>query len=329
MPTTPSRWFQTTPAPMPTAAITPRPAEGFTITQYEALQNDILIAVQQAEGLVFDYRDPKGERLARSYLYKLRLLKGRIETARKDAKAYALEYGKQVDRRAKDMTGEIVALISPHQEALDAIAQEEAQRVAQHQAVIGRIINLRRTDDLPDPFHVETLERNLALARGIKIDAQLEEFQNEAQTEQDATVAALTAAIDHARQVQADRAEAQRLEAERAEAQREADRKAGAEQERARAAAQAERAAQALQAAEREREAQAQRATEAEAQLEAQRQQQQEAEARAAAKRAAARERLIFELLEALARKSPSEAAEAIADGTLHPAVQVNWGADW
>jgi hypothetical protein len=122
----------------PSLAVEPK---AISISQYEALNSDIEIAKQ---GVVesFDYNDPKGEKAARSYIAGLRKIRSRIESARKEAKSYALEYGRAVDGQAKALEAEILGLIEPHQQALDEIAQREKDRVARHEARLQEITSL-------------------------------------------------------------------------------------------------------------------------------------------------------------------------------------------
>ena len=50
---------------------------------------------------VFDYEDPKGNKDARSHVYKLRQTKSAVEMARKEEKAESLAYGRRVDEQAQ------------------------------------------------------------------------------------------------------------------------------------------------------------------------------------------------------------------------------------
>lgn len=82
------------------------------------------------EKAVFDYEDPKGNKEARSHIYKLRQTKSAVEKARKDQKAAALEYGRVVDSEAKEISSEIQGMIDIHHKPLEEIEQREARRVA-------------------------------------------------------------------------------------------------------------------------------------------------------------------------------------------------------
>lgn len=112
-------------------------ANTIVISQYQVLLDDIAEA-QAAAVPSFDYATKAGSSAARSYIFKLRKLRGRIETARKEAKSYALEYGKRVDSQAKELSSQVDALIAPHQSSLDEIAAREAARVAAHQLRLDR-----------------------------------------------------------------------------------------------------------------------------------------------------------------------------------------------
>ncbi len=113
------------------------------ISQYEAIKNNIIIAEKESAGLTFNYRDPKENTAARSRVFGLRKIKGQIEKARKEAKAYALDYGRRVDTAAAELETKVEALILPHETEIKKIDAEEAARKAKHQAVIHRMVNLR------------------------------------------------------------------------------------------------------------------------------------------------------------------------------------------
>ena len=259
--------------------------DAIVISQYQVLLDDIQEA-QSNKVESFDYESPKGNKAARSYIYSLRLLRGRIESAHKDAKAYALEYGRKVDSQAKELSSQVEALILPHQEAIDTIARREAVRLGEVAA---------DADSAQIKAQLKQLERETLVG--------LEEFEGK-----------VAAAVTRSRQA----LQSALTLAEAAEAQAEA--KAAA------ATAQAQAAAQAQANAER-------RAAEAEAQA---------ATAVQATRRTilpepvidwvppvqptpAALEHFIERLLESMGGKSRDAIAEAIALGTLHPAVRVDW----
>lgn len=88
---------------------------------------------------VFDYESPKGNKEARSHVYKLRQTKAAVDKARKEEKAASLEYGKKVDAEAKEIIGEIEQMIAVHQTPLDEIDSREAARKQRHIDAIDRV----------------------------------------------------------------------------------------------------------------------------------------------------------------------------------------------
>jgi hypothetical protein len=252
----------------PSLAVEPR---AISISQYEALTSDIEIARQGAVES-FDYEDPKGDKAARSYIAGLRKIRSRIESARKEAKSYAFEYGRAVDVQGKALEAQILGLIEPHQQALDAIAQREKDRVAGHEQRLQSII------DTVQHFSVEgRTSAAIADAMGWLSEtetADMEEFRDAADVE---------IANGH-RLLSALRAAA--VEREKREAPEAAIRR---------------------QAKEQKRRAQLQR------------------EAKQAVRYAQARLRdeLVLEVARVMEGKRQLEVANAIVDGTLHPAITV------
>lgn len=308
--------------------------ETSAISRWEALAHDIAIASEQAEAKVFDYRSEYDNKAARSWVAQLRRLKGSIERARKDAKAVHLQRGREVDETAKTLESAVAALIEPHQLALDAIVAEEQARIHGHQMVLQRIQQL--TENIIDSA---TADARLAELRTIDTSG-LEEFRAAGEARHADAEALLLELGDRLRQQEADQRELEALRAERAareeEERRERDRQAAIAEERRRQEAERQAAAEAA----------ARREAEQRAQLEAAQRAAAEAEQRAAAAAAreqarldAERERLAREdearrtrqtaleaqLLEVLRPLNRQQVAAAIASGTLHPAVAIDW----
>jgi hypothetical protein len=84
--------------------------------------------------------DDGGLKQAKSNLRSLKLLEGQIESKRKELKSIALEYGRAVDGRAK----ELFAISAPHRESLEAkIKTVEDEREAQRRKLeLERIAEL-------------------------------------------------------------------------------------------------------------------------------------------------------------------------------------------
>ena len=323
------------------------------ISRWDAIACDIAIAEEAAATKRFDYRDDWDNKAARSYVHSLRLLKGKIERARKDAKAVHLELGKAVDENAKLLEASVQGLIEPHETAIKAIEAEETARIDAHRAVLDRIAAL--ADAAPAEGEAGIIDVDARLAELAAIDASaLQEFAQaglnrqaeaieqlgllrdklEAQEAQRIQLEALRAqaaaredADRIARAVEADRlAREQEAERQRMEVQEQArkDREAAADRE-AQALAQVEVARRAQEDAERRAEEAAER-EEARAKQEAEvAEQLRQAAVKAEEARQQRRDGLEQALIDLLLTMGPADAARAITDGTLHPAVQVDW----
>lgn len=210
------------------------------ITHYEALQEQIAIAKQQDAAAKFDYHDKKQNKEARSHVASLRKVKARIEKARKEAKAYALDYGRRVDAQAKEMESEIVALIEPHAFAIDQIEQAERDRIAKHQSVLDRIKNAVTAQY----DHSSTAQDALNDIQAIDTTT-MEEFAQPGADAQSFAIESLKVIVAKLQKSEHDAAELARLQkeaAERAEQERiEAAKREAAEQARKEAEAKAER----------------------------------------------------------------------------------------
>jgi colicin import membrane protein len=333
--------------------------EPIVITQYQVLLDDIEQAKKE-QIATFAYETKEGDKAARSYLFHLRKLRARIESARKDAKAYALAYGKQVDNQAKELSSQVDELIQPHQEQLEAIARREAERVQAHRNVLQQIRDLAQ---VPFGSGANQIAVDLAGAKDLDIDG-LEEFKEKAAAALLETIRTLEAA--HAKAL-ADEAAAAELEQLREQQRIQQEKEA----EDARIKAQQEAIAEAARKAQEEADAAAllaiqeaeQKVAEAEARAAA-------AEARAADSEAvaallegeallaitpaevpvaveqehgtfvveiggplvcgaseAAKKRLTHQLLHDIRGMDRVEVVSAIVNGHLHPALQINWGA--
>jgi hypothetical protein len=319
----------------PPLAVEPK---AICISQYEALTSDIEIAKQDAIAVAFDYEDPKGDKAARSYIAGLRKIRSRIESARKEAKSYALEYGRAVDGQAKALEAEILGLIEPHQQALDAIAQREKDRVAKHEATLQLISDAVARGSEEGASSSTILDLIAGLHR-IATDG-MEEFQGRADAElgngRRLLMALHVAALEREQRQALEAAEAQRLaEREQARQKAEAEARQAEAVERARQEAATQAARQVAEAEQRAKdsEARAAAAEQLRQQQEAARQQQdahraqlqQEAEAALRRAEVTRRNELATQLSEALAGKTRAQVVEALLDGTLHPAVSIDW----
>jgi hypothetical protein len=305
----------TTTAPPPTTlAVEPG---AIVISQYEVLLGDIALATASAGDAVFDYSSKEGNKAARSYVFTQRKLRARIDAARKDAKAWALDYGRTVDSQARDLLAQIDELIEPHQAAIDAIAKAEADRVERHRETVNLIMDLGRVT-----FDTSSRQINEALldVRAIDVDS-LEEFREEGAVALTKTIRALeeayekTVANEAAAAELAELRELQRIQQEQA---------AEAERER-QAQARADEAAKAV-LQELEQKAAAAEARTAVAEAKVEQPLRNAATAKVGPTVGAPVDLLKAELLEALAGKTRRDIVETMLAGTFHPAVVIDWG---
>lgn len=101
---------------------------------YDAVSVTIAEYKKENANLVFDYADKQGAKDAKSHIAKLRKAKTAIATVHKDAKAEALAFGRRLDAKKNELTGEVDEMIKVHKDPLDAI---EAEIVAQATAKIA------------------------------------------------------------------------------------------------------------------------------------------------------------------------------------------------
>jgi len=111
------------------------------ITAYNEFRAKLSELRSLNESLSFDYEDPKGNKEARSHIYKLRKTKSAVEQVRKKEKAESLEYGRRVDSEAKEIMGEIEGMIEVHQAPIDEIEQREKDRIAKHEQNIEYLLS--------------------------------------------------------------------------------------------------------------------------------------------------------------------------------------------
>ena len=190
------------------------------------------------EETVFDYEESKGNKDARSHIYKLRQTKSAVEKARKTEKSESLEYGRRVDEQAKEIASEIDKMISVHAKPLEEIEQREKDRVARHKLKLSEIEGLAQ--DIAgrwSELSLEAMKERLADAEAITISEDFwEEFALLAAQTKDAAVALMRDAVARREKHDAEQAELERLRAESEErdrAEREEQlRKEGEERER-------------------------------------------------------------------------------------------------
>lgn len=270
----------------------------------------------------FDYEDPKGNKDARSYIHKLRLVKGEVERTRKAEKQESLELGRRIDAQAKEIIEEIETLIDVHAKPIQEIEQREQQRLETIKSHFATIASLTaKADPFGGLYGSENLRTNLATLEGLAIEADVfRESLADAERAKNDGVTVLKSHIAEAEKREAEAAELERLRKEAVERERQEREERIAREAAEKAKQQAEEAAAQREADLKEQAARAER----------QKQEAEEKAARAAAETEArvareaqekeARERAEAEKREANKRhrgKINKAAADALVAGGL------------
>lgn len=231
------------------------------IVAYSEFRGQIAELRELNSKVAFDYEDTRGNKDARTHVYKLRQTKSAVEKARKDEKAASLEYGRRVDEQAKAIMTEIEAMIDVHAKPLEEIEQREKNRVAKHQDNMREISEGGNTaTERWSEWPLEMMTERLAEIEAEPITEEYwEEFALQAAQAREVAITQIKAAISRWEKRDAEQAELARLRQEaedrsradrEADIRREAEQKAAreaeikAEQERLRVAEEAERAKQ-------------------------------------------------------------------------------------
>lgn len=243
---------------MNTATAEVMPVTDTAVVEYTQTAAGLAKLREQLEGHTFDCTTTAGDKEARQSRMALVRLRVDLEERRKEIKAPVLARGKLIDDEAKRITGEILKLEMPIDDAIRAqerkreearaeAERKEAERVKANDERLGRIATMPATmfEATPEEIHaaIESLD---AHPETMDFD---EDYHERAEAARDATIKALQRM--HATAVERI-AEAERLTVERAELEAQ---RLQAEQERAAAdaAAESERKRLAdLEAAERE-----------------------------------------------------------------------------
>lgn len=193
----------------------------FQVKAYQPFYAQLLDLEQQNKELVFDYESTKGNKDARSHVYKLRQSKAALEKTRKEEKAESLRIGKAIDSEAKEIEARIEAMIQVHQVKLDEIEQREAMRISEIKNRIAKIINFAAP---LETIGSEDLAKEIAELELIAIDASFAEFSAEAAQAKDARLIHLRAHLGTVKVREAQLIELERLRKEAEErAQKERD----------------------------------------------------------------------------------------------------------
>lgn len=187
------------------------------IAIYDEYRAQLAELKEDTKKLVFDYEDSAGNKEARSHVYKLRQTKAAVDKARKKEKAASLEYGREVDSQAKEITLELEQMIDVHQKPLEEIETREKERVAKHESNISEMREGgEHTSNNWMELSVEAMADRLAEIENEGIDS-YEEFAPVAAGTKDRAITQIKEAIAKREAYDKEQAELEKLRAEAVE----------------------------------------------------------------------------------------------------------------
>lgn len=182
------------------------------IAAYDEFRSQLTALQAGNEKAVFDYRDPKGNKEARSHVYKLRQTKAAIEKVRKQEKEVYLLKGRQVDSEAKEISAVVEQMIEVHETPLKEIEREEELRIEKHKANIAWF-----NDMLTGWSDSVSLQESIDQINLVKVDESFEEFEAEAHRAKQDALDNLNARLADRLKYEAEQVELARLRQEAAE----------------------------------------------------------------------------------------------------------------
>lgn len=203
----------------PAAALSLDNVSAAVSAAFNPCRDAVAAAVATAADVAFAYDDAAGNKAARSHVAKLRGIKGDIERTRKATKDAGLQFCRTVDSTAKEIVAEVEALITPHQAAIDEVANRQKLRLEQMQSIIesvsvGNIAEIRAAG-------IDSVSCRIAQIDGIEIRPELVyERTAEARAVKAGSLDALGKLLADLQREAAERAELERLRAEAAERKR-------------------------------------------------------------------------------------------------------------
>jgi hypothetical protein len=176
--------------------------------EFRSQLNELQVGNSKA---VFDYRDKKGNKEARSHIDKLRTTKAAIEKKRVSEKEEFLVKGRLVDADAKYLTAVVQSMIEVHETPLKEIENEEKRRV---EAIKQRIESLSTYKVYGSGGDKQVYIDELKSVKAFVIDESLGEFQLDAAKAKESAIAYLEQYIIDREKYEAEQAELARLRAE-------------------------------------------------------------------------------------------------------------------
>jgi colicin import membrane protein len=155
----------------------------FAVAAYKPFYEQLEELEKSNTAIAFDYESAKGNKEARSHVYKLRQSKAALEKTRKDEKAESLRIGKAIDTEAKEIELRIEAMITVHQVKIDEIEKREADRI---EAISARIESIVLYVPMLESINSKDLQIAITDLESMPIDDSYQEFINDAAKAKDA-----------------------------------------------------------------------------------------------------------------------------------------------
>lgn len=202
--------------------------DGKVLVKYGRTEAALAELKARYTGATYDLRTVAGDKAARAARMELVSTRAALEKRRKELKAPALEFGRQVDAEAERIKGELLALEGPidaqikadeERRAAEKAEREriEAERRAKHEAGIARIRAYLARAQEPG-MTAERIGKGIDALTALWFDpAVWEDYAERALQARDETVVAMAKLMEaaQAREAEAARLEAQRIENER------------------------------------------------------------------------------------------------------------------
>lgn len=231
-----------------------------TKDHFSDLRDQIAGIKKENKEIVFNYEDPKGNKAARSHVYRLRQSKTAVAKRHKETKANILKEGREIDAAKNELTSDIEEMIEVHAAPIKAIderrkAEEEAriahtQLCADEEAAYAENILFNRERDIrlkeEEAARQEAELKQREEAERLERERMVREEQLQREAAEKATRAAEAKALKEKKDAERQIAEAKAAEGKAAQEKIEAEAKAErdakeAEERRIRAAEEAEK----------------------------------------------------------------------------------------
>lgn len=187
---------------------------------------------EENEKQAFDYSTKSGRKDARSHIFKIRQSKAAVEKKRKDEKSDILEAGRQIDSVAKEIIGELEAMIDYHLKPVEEAEAAEQKRIDD---IKDKIITLAQYANCQG-MSADAIEASISTLEAVEItEPEYAEFVEEALQERFTALDKMRIALDAQKKVEAEQAELNRLrqEAKEREEKEAEERRQREERERA------------------------------------------------------------------------------------------------